>query len=380
MRIVSYTNLSELVAIEGIWDSLAGSDLLFVPSFSELYNWLRADNSKFRVLAAVDDNSQITALVCFIYRDSKKTYHIGARQLLGLPVRIVDLFGSCVIGDATEQLTTEFFNVIVKEGGFDLIDLGVIFVDSPLYKAAKKISNVLVWQVARKKRYWWLIRLPRTFDEYFSSLRARTRAHVVRDLRKCEREDPKILLMRRPEDVDRFLRDAEEISRVTYQWKLEYGVRNDEHTREAFLRLAENGMLRGYISYVRGKPCAFGWGDLSHGKFYFRQTGYDPKFRKVSPGTGLMMHMIRDMIENTDCRIFHFQWGGNEGYKARLCTESHICTSLQMAPARQPYSWLIVILDQLLNLLKNSIGFVVEQGPFKTRLRSALRRSGVGTF
>ncbi len=380
MRVVSYTNLSELSTIEETWDSLARSELFFVPSFSELHNWLRADNSKFRVLAAVDDNSKITALACFVFRNSKKTYHIGARHLLSLPIRMVDLFGSCVIGDATERVVTEFLNIIVKEGGFDLIDLGVIFVDSPLYKAARKISSVLVWQVARKKRYWWLIRLPRSFDEYFSSLRAKTHAHVSRDLRKFERECPEVLLTQRPEEVDRFLRDAEEISRLTYQWKLDYGVRNDEPTRNAFLRLAESGMLRGYICYVRGKPCAFGWGDLSHGKFYFRQTGYDPKFRKVSPGTGLIMHIIRDMIENADCRIFHFQWGGNEGYKARLCTESHICASLQMAAVRRPYSWVIAILDQGLNLLKNGIGFVVEHGPLKSRLRSALRRSGVGTF
>ena len=380
MRVVSYTNLSELVTIKENWDSLARSELLFVPSFSELYNWLRADDSKFRVLAAVDNNSQITALACFIYRDSKKTYHIGARQLLGLPVRVVDLFSSCVIGDATEHLVAEFFNVIVKEGGFDVIDVGVIFVDSPLYKAAKKISNVLVWQVARKKRYWWLIRLPRSFDEYISSLREKTRAHVLRDLRRFERENPKFMLMQRPEDVDRFLRDGEKISRLTYQWKLEYGLRDDEPTRGALLRLAENGMLRSYIGYIQGKPCAFGWGDISQGKFYFRQTGYDPKFRKVSPGTGLMMHIIRDMIENTDCRIFHFQWGGNEGYKARLGTESHICTSLQMAATWRPYSWLIAILDQTLNFFKNSIGLVVEQGPLKARLRSALRRLGVGTF
>jgi hypothetical protein len=74
--------------------------------------------------------------------------------------------------------------------------------------------------------------------------------------------------------------------------------------------------------FVENKPCAFGWGELAYKRFVFQQTGYDPDYRKLSPGTALMMRMIRDLIEHTDCEVFDFLWGGDEGYKSRLGTVS----------------------------------------------------------
>jgi hypothetical protein len=379
MQILVSNSYSELDAIEDAWNRLCKYELLFVPGFSELRNQLRADQSKFRLLAAVE-NSEVIAIACFIYNDAKKEYYIGSKKLFRLPIRSVSLFGSCIVGQATERIIRDFFHVIIKEGGFDLIDVGFTFVDVPLYRAVKALDNARVWEVARKKKSWWLVRLPNSFDEYVASLRAKTRKHITRDYRRFQRESPQFHVMQRPEEVDVFLRDAEEISRLTYQWKLNYGVRNDEHTRRHLISLARQGVLRCYISYIGGRPCAFGWGDLWYGKFYFRQTGYDPAYSKLSPGTALMMDIIRDMIENTDCEVFHFQWGGDEGYKSRLGTESHICTSLQAAQIGNPYSLLVAFLDHMLNLAKNSVGFFVERGPLKSRLRGPLRRRGVGTF
>ena len=124
--------------------------------------------------------------------------------------------------------------------------------------------------------------------------------------------------MRLPEEVDKFLEDAEKISRLTYQWKLGYGLCNDEATRQKFFRLAKNGTLRCYIIYLHGEPCAFGWGELCHRTFVWYQTGYNPKYYKLSPGTALLMRMIRDLIENTNCKVFDFLWGGEDGYKAKI--------------------------------------------------------------
>jgi hypothetical protein len=379
MKIVSYNNCSELDALEDAWSRLAKRGLFFVPSFSELRCHLAASGSKFRVLAAVD-NSQIIAIACFIYANSIKSYQIGGKKLFHLPVRVVNLFGSCVVGEPDENIIQEFFQVILKQGGFDLISLGHIFAESQLYKAASRLRGTVTWSGARKEKLWWLIRLPRSFDEYVSSLRETTRHHLARDCSRFEREAPRFRIITLPEEVDIFLQAAEKISQRTYQWNLNYGLRNDEATRQQFGRLAKNGTLRCYLSYLQDKPCAFGWGELAHKRFSFQQTGYDPEYRRLSPGTALMVKMIRDLIENTDCEVFDFMWGGDDGYKSRLGTVSVTCASLQVAQIYRPYSLLIAGLEQMLHLAKNSVGLLVERGPLKTRLRSALRRHGVGTF
>jgi hypothetical protein len=269
---------------------------------------------------------------------------------------------------------------MTKRGRFDYIDFGRIFLDTALYSAIKQIKGVIAWRETRKDQLWWMILLPRSFDDYLASLRERTRSHIARDCRSFERRSPTLRIMTRPEEMDVFLRDAEAISRATYQWKLSYGLANDEPTRQHFLRLARAGVIRCYLTYLDGEPCSFGWGDLHHGKFYFRQTGYHPKFRKFSPGTALMIWLIKDMIEHTNCKVFHFQWGGEDGYKARLGTTAIKCASVNLAPINKPYSLVIFFLDQSTKMAKNLVGLMVERGPLKQTFRSVLRRLGVGTF
>jgi hypothetical protein len=378
MDIVSINNSSQLDALEEPWNRLAKKGLYFVPRFAELRDAVADNESKFRLLTAVE-NSEIIACACFLYVHTTKTYEIAWKRLCRLPVTMVVLFGGCVVGEPSEDVIRRFFEVIIKEGDFDLLSVGNIFCDSPLYKAATTLQYAFTWTGWRKERRWWLIRLPVSFDEYIASMREKTKVHIIRDCQKFERTGPKFRIMRLPEDVDHFLRDAEKISRSTYHWNFD-GLHNDEVTRQHFIELAKNGNLRCYISYINGRPSAFGWGELIYRRFMFRQTGYDPEFQRLSPGTALMMRMIRDLIENTDCEVVDFLWGGTDGYKSRLANASFPCASVQVAIMSRPYSLLIAALDVLLNLVKNLLALVIEQGPLKKPSRKFRRRRGVATF
>ena len=169
MKIVSYNDCSDLDALEDAWESLSEQELQFVPSFSDLRRQLEGGNTQFRILVAID-NSQIRAIACFIYWNTTKRYEIVTRTLLRLPVKQLSLFGSCVLGQPSEDVTRKFFQLIIKEAGFDLINVGTIFVDLPLYKTITSLrGGVMAWPAERKKRLWWLIELPPSFDEYMAS-------------------------------------------------------------------------------------------------------------------------------------------------------------------------------------------------------------------
>jgi len=380
MEITGYDKISQLEPLSDAWDRLAETGLYFVPSFSELRHELEVNRSEFRLLIAIDE-TQIIAMACFIFGSATKRYEIATRKLLSLPVRVVTLFGSCVLGNPDETVVRQFFHLIIQGPDFDLINIGEIFVDSPLYRAITHLPHgVIAWRTTRKNKIWWLIQLPRSFDEYIASLRETAKAHILRDCRKFDRANPHFRVLTSAEEVDIFLRDAEKVSRQTYQWNLGYGLRNDENTRQELIRLAKNGTLRCYIIYIQDKPCAFGWGQLSHRKFLFRQTGYDPQYRKLSPGSALIMRMIRDLIENTNCKVFDFLWGDEDGYKSRFGNTRLSCASMQAAKIVRPYPLFIASLDHALNLAKTLLGLFVERGPLKKRLRGTRRRHGIGTF
>ena len=207
MKIVAYNNYHQLEALKNAWNTLGKQGLLFVPSFSELCQQLQSDKSKFCLLAAVD-NLEIKAIACFIYQDGRKNYHFGAKKLFDLPARTVTLFGSSIVGEVSENIIREFFSIILKNDDFDLIDVGYIFMDSPLYKAVKKLPSAVTWRVTRKKQKWWLIRLPPSFQEYLASLRETTRMRISRDCRKFERKNPEFRIIQCSDEVEIFLRDA----------------------------------------------------------------------------------------------------------------------------------------------------------------------------
>src|ERR1700747_2290857 len=134
MEILSINQSSELDALEPAWNHLAKRGFYFVPRFAELRAAVTGTESKFRLLVAID-NSQIIACACFLYIDTTKTFEVAWRTLLRLPVRSVVLFGGCVVGEPSEHVIRSLFSVVIKEGGFDLLSVGNIFVGSPLYQA-----------------------------------------------------------------------------------------------------------------------------------------------------------------------------------------------------------------------------------------------------
>jgi Acetyltransferase (GNAT) domain len=383
MEIISYSNCLELDALADAWDRLSEKELVFIPSFSELRYQLENSGSKFRILVA-SDSSQITAIACFVYTTTIRSYAIATRKLFDVKTKEVSVFGSCVLGQPSENVIRKFFQLIIEGSDIDLIDVGHIFIDSPLHNAINNLPRGIIAWRERKKQMRWLIRLPSSFDEYFASLRATTRAAVASERRKLERESPSFRIMRLPEEVEFFLQDAEKISRLSYQWKLGYGLYNDENTRRRFAGLAKDGTLRCYILYLRGKPCAFSWGELNHRKFVWDTTGYDPHYRKLSPGTALLMWMIRDLVENTNCEIFDFKWGSEDGYKSRFATLRFSCARVHVAQIYKPHSFLIFALDKILNSLKNLMEkllfWIFGRGANKRRLRSAMRRYGIATY
>lgn len=376
MELSAYKTLSELGVLEDAWERLSKQEPIFVPSFSDLLERLGANGSRFLVLVAAD-NAQVISIACFVYGHGIKRYSIGERKLFDLPVKEIVLFGSCVLGQADEHVIDKLFKRAKEEWSFNLINVGEIAINSHLYKAVTTLHNGIAWRVGRKNSIRWLIKLPQSFDDYVKSLGSATRKNDVRKLRKFEREVPfEFHMIRLPEEVERFLRDGESISRKTYQWNVGQRLYNDATTRQQFMRLAKEGRLRAYIIYINKTPSAFAWGELNHRIYLSQNTGFDPEYRSSSPGAAIMMWVIRDLIENTDCEVFDFGIGGDDwGFKSRFGNTSINVAWVQLANFR-PYSLLLFGLDKIINAGKNLLGLIVKQRKLRERLRRIIRRYG----
>jgi Acetyltransferase (GNAT) domain len=291
-------------------------------------------------------------------------------NLFRLSANKASLVGSCVLGQIDEVVIKQFFTLILDDSSFDLLDLGYVIIGSPLYNAVTKLrGGLIIGRARRKAQVEWLIRLPKTFDDYTQTLGPATQKNAVRNFKKLDQQPAfEVHVIDRFDQIDKFLQDAEIISRLTYQWNLGQKVVNDETTRERLARLAKKKTLRCYIAYLNGQPCAFATGERNRRIFLYQIPGFDPKYADKSPGTALMLWIIRDLIDNTDCEFFDFGVGGYFEYKTRFANTSLNCERLEIGYLYRPYSVCLIALDQIINSAKNLIGLIIRRGKLLQRV------------
>ena len=153
MNIASYTDCSQIDALEEAWERLSHHEPQFIPAFARLRAHLESKGAKFRILAEIE-NSQIRSIACFIYINRSRRYDLATRTLFRLPVREVMLFGSCVLGQPTEDVIRSFFQLILKQSDFDLITIGDVFIGTPLYRAVTGLrGGAIAWKLTRDKAF-----------------------------------------------------------------------------------------------------------------------------------------------------------------------------------------------------------------------------------
>lgn len=379
MDVRTYTDRSALDLIAPAWDRLALKGRFFVPPFCQLRRQLEAEDARFLIaIAEVDD--EISAIACFAFARMKRTFEVASHRLFALPVDLATLYGSCIVGDPCEDTVRQLIAPLLETGGFDIFLTGTVFSNSPICRALDAQTSMLLWSERRKPAVWSLIELPGTWDAYVGSMHERTRAHLLRDCRLFDKARVELRVIEAEADVPFFLGEAGKVSRLTYQWQLGFGVSDTPAQRSRLQALARDGNLRAYLLYRDGQVCAFGWGVLAYRRFLFEAMGYDPALKRTSPGTSLMMRMIRDLIESTNCRIFDFKWGTADGYKSRFANFRTECDSLNLGSRSRAAAVLVRLLDLTINAAKQTAALVVEHPAFGQRYRAVLRRLGKGTY
>lgn len=360
------------------WERLSGETVFSSPNFDELL-WLVGCKPEDFMLVAYRLDGRIVTLACFYRVASRKSYRAGERRIFSLPVCEVMLFGASMLGRVDTQTTVAVLAAVSAQFRFDVLTFGEIRVEAPLFTQVCQLPRrYVVAETSRKRSVRWLIRLPPDFDGYMMTLGAKSRQNIRREIRQLDKQfECEFLTVTSEAGVEPFLASAESISRKTYQWNVGQRMLNNDLSRRSLTQRAQRGELRCYSLALGGQPCAFMRGSLVGGIFAFETAGFDPQFNKASPGAVLLMWAVRDLIENSDCKIFDFGSGGdNVGYKARFGNESHACASLELGLRTRPYTLLLFGLQRALLGLLNLANRLIGDGAFRARVKHALRKYG----
>jgi hypothetical protein len=373
--------IDEAAGLQGLredWNRLLARAQFYYPSVEQMERQLVASGARSCVVI-VRNGKSVSGLACFSSGAAKRPFTVGERKLFALPVHQVAKIGFEELGHINKDQWLEVLHALMARRPFTLLDLGEVIRGSPLHQATKQLPNSLLVARGRKPSIRWFIDLPATFEDYLNCLRPSTKRNVTYKVRRFEREQSyDFVTVTRPEQVDQFLRDGEAVSRRTYQWALGQRLENRQEFRRYYQRLAEAGRMRCHLLYIDGVPAGFMRNELHGGVCNYGTPGFDPRFEKSSPGLVMLLWTIRDLIENTDCRLFDFGEGGDDqGYKSRFGNRSIECEYIHIYPATKPYSVLIYSAERGLTLTKNLADAILGNSSLRQKLKKAIRKYGV---
>lgn len=181
-----------------------------------------------------------------------------------------------------------------------------------------------------------------------------------------------------PDQIARFLRCGEALSRMTYQWHVGQRLVSDAANLAHYRILADQNRMGCYLMSLDGQPPAFLRGTVEGKLYHYETPGFDPTFGNTSIGTVLLLRAVQDLIDNTSCTVFDFGIGADEtGYKSSFGLWSVACRSYAVVVLNRPRGLALLLGQGGLNVAKNA-----ANGPsrcnegLRHRMKTSLRKYG----
>ena len=305
------------------WPSHRDSDidfyLMIVQSYPEV---LRP-----HVIALYRDG-EIQAIMVGRMEEKKLSFNIGYLRPFRPSARCLTFVYGAVHGNNSRENTQVLVEAIMdslKRGEADLAMLEFVPVNSHLYQQATNVPRVSRDTLQAGQGHDVMI-VPESIDEVYRRMSSDRRIETRRRVRKLQTHpagEPKIICYRHESELGCLFHEAEEIAKKTYHRGLGVGFADKPDVRARLELAAKKGWLRANVLYIGERPVAFWIGMLYHGSFISEYMGYDPEFRRFSPGMVLIMKVIEGFCSAaTGDAVKDLDFGlGDAEYKSALCSE-----------------------------------------------------------
>ncbi|MDP4174985.1 MAG: GNAT family N-acetyltransferase [Bacteroidota bacterium] len=171
-----------------------------------------------------------------------------------------------------------------------------------------------------------VVHLNTLYEEYLSLLPMSFKKNLIRAESNLKRSGELFLEQANEDTIDEFLFDLFFLHEKTWNKKGSNGVLSGKlikNFHDASAKgLLKNKLLKLYRLKYNGKAVASAYLMLKDKVIYYYIGGYDPEMKKFSPGSLLILSVIKEAIEN-DIKYFDFLLG-SENYKYNFAAADRI--------------------------------------------------------
>ncbi len=174
------------------------------------------------------------------------------------------------------------------------------------------------------------------FDDYLAEFSSKSRSTLRRKGRKFAKHTGGELDFRAyatPDEIAEFHELARLLSEKTYQEKLlDYGLPDDVDFIRDMQRAAAADQVRGWLLFADDAPVSYLYAPADGDTLVYAYLGYDPDWSSHSPGTVLLVEVLKQLMENGRFRRFDFT-EGDGAQKQRFATGSLDCADVLLLRA-----------------------------------------------
>lgn len=380
VNIIKITALEEIDKIKSDWLNLiekSGERNMYVdPDFFEHLFHSRAGEA-------------IPNIVLFKVEEEPIAIVIGWIKKLKIPLRLgyfelhtpllncfeVEIGGLLTDGkEKSKAIVDNYLSTLLKEKDTELLLIDHLYSSNKLWNEIKNGFSIKRKPVYKLGITWYAkIKDTETGEKIklFSSKTASKFRRKARRLKEYFNQELDVVILDKPEYIDRFLIHADMIGKKSYQYALDVGVKNNDFWKNMLTAFAELGYFRGYLLMNNDKPIAYILGVQYKDIFYQYATAYNDDFKRYSPGEFLRLEVFKD-LENQE--IYYVDYGyGDAAYKKMFGTDSleEATFKLYGFSLKAKFSGL---LDKLTTSLTENVLSILEKAGIVDKIKKLWRR------
>ncbi len=316
--------IGELEKYRSEWNRFNRHPNSDIDRFLTVVNY-RSEVDRPHVIIILKDGSPVLFIVGRI-ENSNLELKIGYKALWKPRLRTLAVVYGGILGICEEAPLYRAMGEILsmlENGEVDIVQFSHLKQDSLICRLAREMPRYVCRDHISLTNLHWRIVLPETFNAYLGSLRQKTRKNLRRAARSLEKTYGKrteIKCFKKIDDMAKFISDAEEVAKKSYQRAIGGGFKEDAVSTKLINLDARCNRFLAFILYIDGFPVAYDRGSLYGDTFYWGEGGYDPEYKDVEPGTNMLFHIVNRLYEQN---VRHVDFGfGDALYKQMYCNES----------------------------------------------------------
>ena len=325
MEFACYTDWDQLPDSADALFERAGEDSIFFsrPWFENLAKHALEDRQSM-LLACVVDKDRVLAILPLMTRSSGHLHALGHLYTSLYTLLIAEHDQQEILGCLAQGLT--------ELPGCSLRLAPVAQDDDELRRLQQALESLGCSCFLQFRFYNWFHRLQgQTFKDYMAARPSRVRNTIARKQRKLEREHGYEIRLYTGDDLQQALADYNTVYNASWKAKELFG----DFVEGLAERLSTQGWLRLAVLYIGGQPAAAQFWFVANGKASIFKLAYDENWKRYSPGSILIRHLMEHVIDTDRVEEIDFLTG-NDAYKGDWMAERRERWGLYCAKPRLP--------------------------------------------